>query len=153
MSDPVTNGPPLRLLNTGDLPAVLDIERRAYPLPWSETQLRQSLAGEHLVWGLHLDGRLAAYLIAMRVLDELHILNLAVDPKLQRRGLARRLFNAVRDDAESCGARHVFLEVRASNTPAQALYAGLGFCESGRRRNYYPTATGREDALLMGMSW
>lgn len=145
--------PALRLLGEADLPAVLDIERRAYSLPWSETQLRQSLTGEHQVWGLEGDGRLQAYLVSMRVLDELHILNLAVDPALQRRGLASQLFGAVRDAAEGSGARHVFLEVRASNVAAQSLYMKLGFCESGRRRNYYPAIEGREDALLMGMSW
>lgn len=143
----------LRLLGEADLPAVLAIERRAYPLPWSEAQLRQSLTGEHQVWGLHGDGCLLAYLISMQVVDELHVLNLAVDPALQRRGLASQLFGAVRDAAEQGGARHVFLEVRASNVAAQALYTKLGFCESGRRRNYYPAAEGREDALLMGMSW
>lgn len=143
----------IRVLDEADLPALLEIERRAYALPWSENQLGQSLRGEHQVWGLECDGRLCAYLISMRVLDELHVLNLAVDPCLQRRGLASELFGAVRDAAEGSGARHVFLEVRASNTAAQALYARLGFCESGRRRNYYPAVDGREDALLMGMSW
>lgn len=143
----------IRPLTIADLAAVLDIESRAYPLPWTENQLRQSLSGEHQVWGLEVGGGLQAYLIWMQVLDELHILNLAVDPALQRRGLASRLFSALMENGEEHGARHVFLEVRASNTAAQALYSALGFCESGRRRNYYPAPGGREDALLMGKSW
>lgn len=140
-------------LGPDDLPAVLDIEVRAYPLPWSEGQLRQSLAGEHQVWGLRAEGRLLAYLIWMQVLDELHILNVAVDPLHRRRGLARRLCTALIEQGRDSGAHHVFLEVRASNAGAQALYLDLGLCESGRRRNYYPAADGREDAILMGMSW
>lgn len=144
---------PLQELWLESLPEVLAIERRAYSLPWSEKQLQESLAGAHRVWGLRQDGRLCAYLIWMQVVDELHILNLAVDPDCQRRGHARQLCQALLTAGAAGGAHHVFLEVRASNEAAQALYASLGLCESGRRRNYYPAVNGREDALLMGMSW
>lgn len=145
--------PPLVQLDERSLSDVLALERRAYPLPWTEQQLQQSLAGEHQVWGLEDQGQLVAYLIWMSVLDELHILNLAVDPLQQRRGFGRRLCQALLDSGRAHGAHHLFLEVRASNVAAQALYSSLGLCESGRRRNYYPAVDGREDALLMGMSW
>lgn len=144
----------IRPLDMHDLASVLAIEQRAYAQPWTERQLQESLAGEHVVWGLFEDGQLAAYLIWMRVLDELHILNVATDPARQRRGHARRLCEQLLDCARGDGVHHVFLEVRASNTGAQALYLSLGLDENGRRRNYYPAAAGvREDAILMGMSW
>lgn len=142
-----------REVTIADLDAVWDIEQRAYPYPWSQKQIKESLDGEHKVCGLEQDGQLVAYCIWMAVLDEIHILNLAVDPKFQRQGLARQLFAALLEQGEKNGARNVFLEVRASNLPAQNLYESLGFCESGRRRNYYPAGAGREDAFLMGKSW
>ena len=84
-------------------------------------------------------------------LDEAHILNLAVEPNLRDRGLGSQTLRFLVKDARGQGARQIFLEVRASNQPAIQMYLNQGFNEIGRRRHYYPTKDGREDALILGM--
>ena len=79
--------------------------------------------------------------------DQADILDVAVAPAHRRRGIARALVKAVLAEAEKDGVQTVFLEVRASNGPAIALYTSLGFTQSGKRKNYYTAP--REDALLM----
>ncbi len=79
--------------------------------------------------------------------DQADILDVAVDPAFRRRGIARALMETVLDEAGKAGVETVFLEVRASNAPAIALYTSLGFTPCGKRKNYYTAP--REDALLM----
>ena len=80
---------------------------------------------------------------------EAHVLNLAVHPQWNNRGLGRALLRRALDQAERLGAESVYLEVRPSNTPAVHLYRSQGFRRVGRRRDYYPTIDGREDAFVM----
>ena len=81
------------------------------------------------------------------VLDEADILDVAVHPDYRRRGIARRLCEAILADAKKHGVMTVFLEVRQSNCPAISLYKSLGFTECGIRKNYYSSP--KEDAVLM----
>ncbi|PZR75224.1 MAG: ribosomal-protein-alanine N-acetyltransferase, partial [Stutzerimonas stutzeri] len=83
------------------------------------------------------------------ILDEAHLLNITVKPQSQGRGLGLRLLEHLMQRARERGGRECFLEVRASNAPAYRLYERYGFNEVGRRRAYYPSADGREDALVM----
>jgi ribosomal-protein-alanine N-acetyltransferase len=86
----------------------------------------------------------------MPVLDELHLLNLTVDPDHQGQGQGRRALQHLHATADAAAMSDVWLEVRASNARAQALYLSQGYAEVGRRRDYYPAGPlGREDALLM----
>jgi len=82
--------------------------------------------------------------------DEAHLLNLSVSHTLQRQGLGRHLLAFFEARSREFGAHAMFLEVRVSNTPARSLYASAGYREVAVRRNYYPAAIGREDAILMG---
>lgn len=79
--------------------------------------------------------------------DQADVIDVAVLPAYRRRGIARALMHAVLADAAARGGETVFLEVRASNAPAIALYTALGFSACGIRKNYY--ANPREDAVLM----
>lgn len=100
----------------------------------------------------------AGYVIARGVADEGEILNLAVAPAHQRRGLGRMLAQRAIETLAARGARAVYLEVRESNTAARRLYEGLGFEAVARRPNYYrqpveaalvlrtATLAGQEDA-------
>lgn len=92
-------------------------------------------------------GAPCALCVLARVADEAEIHALAVAPDERRRGLARALLGHALEHAARAGARAAFLEVRASNVAARALYAGLGFVESGLRRAYYSAPA--EDALLL----
>ena len=85
------------------------------------------------------------------VLPEATLFNIAVDPDYQRQGLGRALLEHLIDELEKRGVATLWLEVRASNAAAIALYESLGFNEATIRRNYYPTTDGREDAIIMAL--
>ncbi|CDW58040.1 DNA III psi and Acetyltransf 1 domain containing protein [Trichuris trichiura] len=97
------------------------------------------------------NGKMAAFAITQVVLDEATLFNIAVDPDYQRQGLGRALLEHLIDELEKRGVATLWLEVRASNAAAIALYESLGFNEATIRRNYYPTTDGREDAIIMAL--
>ncbi len=144
----------LRAMHYADLDAVLAVERAAYSFPWTRGNFVDSLAIGYLAELLVSDDEgLVGYYVAMPGVDEMHLLNLTVDPHWQGRGLSHLLMDAV--DA-CCDERHatmLWLEVRASNARARSLYARRGFNEVGLRRGYYPAAQGqREDAVVMSLN-
>jgi ribosomal-protein-alanine N-acetyltransferase len=91
--------------------------------------------------------RVKGFIAARLVADELHINNVAVRPDYRRAGVARKLLETALNEGARRGARTAFLEVRAGNHPAQALYARCGFKATGRRPDYYTHPL--EDALVM----
>lgn len=131
-----------------DLEQVLAIERASYPLPWLEQHFIDELnaANATPLTAFDPDGRVVGYICALQVLDEGHILNVAVDPACRGMGVGRLLVQRVLDDCRAQGAAFVSLEVRVSNLAAITLYQQLGFVETGRRKRYYENG---EDALLM----
>ena len=138
----------IRRLALQDLPSIERIERRSYPTPWSRTMFAGELGKPtSRCYGAFEEDGLRAYLIVARYVDAWHIMNVAVDPDRQRRGVAsrllERLFELTRDDER----RGYTLEVRVSNEGAIELYERLGFEPRGIRRGYY--TDNREDALIM----
>jgi ribosomal-protein-alanine N-acetyltransferase len=95
---------------------------------------------------LRIDGRIAGYALFWHVTDEIHLLNVAVDPADRRRGYGRQLVDEVITYARAHDAAKVLLEVRVSNVAAIGLYRALGFEEINRRKRYYDDG---EDALEM----
>ena len=139
-----------------DLDALVGLERRSYPHPWTranfEGELAASERGRLLVLreaALRSDPErgIRGYCALQVYAGEMHLLNLAVAPEWRMRGLGRFLLRLARDMGARRGAREAWLEVRASNLPALALYRYLGFSETGRRKGYYSRP--REDALLL----
>jgi ribosomal-protein-alanine N-acetyltransferase len=139
-----------------DLPALVALEKRCHSHPWSERGLCDALdaSGPGAILVLRAPfpasdtGRgSVAYCAFQVVAGEAHIHNLAVAPEARRRGLARRLLALTLGIAARRGARVVFLEVRAGNAAARALYRALGFREVGIRRAYYAAPV--EDAVLL----
>jgi ribosomal-protein-alanine N-acetyltransferase len=136
--------------SVGDVDALLTIEQRVYSHPWTRGNFIDSLASKHWAWKGSAGGELRAYWLAMPVLDEVHLLNLAVHPDHWGQGLARDAMAHLLDSARQQGFADVYLEVRASNHRAQHLYARSGFRNVGLRRAYYPADGNiREDAVLM----
>ena len=138
----------IRPLGLTDLTAIDSIEQRAYRTPWSRSMFASELAKSSSVCLGAYDGeRLIGYVVNSRYVDAWHIMNVAVDPDYQRRGIAtrllERLFELTRDDQR----RGYTLEVRLSNSAAISLYERLGFTRQGVRRGYY--TDNREDALIM----
>ena len=149
-----------------DLNAVQAVEAAAYPHPWSRKHFADSLAAGYaavmllgeampgeLVHPPRADGRLLlGYLIAMRGVDEAHLLNITVAPAHQRQGWARCLLDALVLWSRGQRAQCLWLEVRQSNQRARRVYERYGFQQVGLRRAYYPAApAGREDAVVMSL--
>jgi ribosomal-protein-alanine N-acetyltransferase len=131
---------------------VLQIERAAYPFPWTRGNFIDSLAARYPAEMLLADGQVVGYYVAMGGVDEMHLLNLTVAPAWQGRGLGRGMLDALVGCCRDRGARHLWLEVRESNARARAIYERYGFADVGRRRGYYPAPRGtREDAVVMSL--
>jgi len=138
-------------MHVSQLPEVLEIERRAYPFPWTESIFRDCLRAGYSAWVLvDSEGAIGGYAFMSMVLDEAHVLNICIDTSLQGRGLGFKLLKHLLKLARSAQATIVLLEVRKSNKPAQKLYESMGFQRLGVRKNYYPAPDGREDALVLG---
>ena len=138
----------VRPMTEADLPAVLQIEQRCFPDPWSEGIFRSALGDELCLWlAAETGGILAGYAGMQSVLDEGYIDNVAVDPGFRRRGAASALLEAIIGEALRRKLRFLSLEVRAGNEGAIALYTAFGFTPAGRRRGYYLRPP--EDALIM----
>lgn len=141
----------ISLLTGSDLDRAFALEQRAHAFPWSLKTLASSLGERYLNFRLDVEDDMAAFAITHVVLDEATLFNIAVDPAYQRRGLGRQLLEHLIRELEQRDVFTLWLEVRASNTAAIALYESLGFNEATIRHNYYPTADGREDAIIMAL--
>lgn len=134
------------------LPAVMAVEQQAYAYPWTEGNFADSLkAGYHAQVLLGGD-TLLGYHVAMRGVDEVHLLNVTVAPAFQGQGWGRLMLEALGLWSRDVGAQWLWLEVRLSNHRARKVYQRHGFREVGQRQGYYPAADGgREDALVMSL--
>lgn len=142
----------LRPVRESDLDAVMRIEQRAYPFPWTPGIFRDCLRAGYPMWLLEEGGAIVGYGVLSIAAQEAHVLNLCTAPGHEGRGLGRRMLLTLLRIARSHGAQRAFLEVRPSNPRAIALYQRNGFNEIGRRPRYYPAAgNGREDAIVMAM--
>ena len=139
----------LRRAEPNDAAAVAALEGVSSLHPWSELQLRAELArpAPDAVLVLEGRGRIVAHGAFRMVLDEMHVMNLAVHPDARRRGLGRFLLGIALARAVRAGARRVLLEVRAGNAAARALYTECGFVPLGQRKQYYVDPT--DDALVL----
>jgi [ribosomal protein S18]-alanine N-acetyltransferase len=138
----------IRALRLADLAEVEAIERRAYQTPWSRSMFASELAKASSICLGALEGeRLVGYMINARYVDAWHVMNVAVDPDYQRRGIATRLLERLFELTADDDRRGYTLEVRVSNVDAIRLYEKLGFERRGTRRGYY--TDNRENALIM----
>jgi len=125
------------------------LELAAHSHPMSETLFRDNLARYHAL-GIKLDDHWAGFSLISMVVGEAELLDYVVDPKLQGQGVGRGFLEWIVEQLSPVAERF-YLEVRASNEAAIALYEATGFAEMGMRPNYYPAKKGREDAILMAM--
>ena len=137
-----------QLMSEALLPAVMDVEQRAYPWPWTLGMFRDCLNGGYLCHVLADAGQLLGYTVIYVAVGECHILNICVEPDCQGRGLGRMLLRHALECATDHDAEQAFLEVRPSNATAIRLYESMGFVQVGLRKEYYPAGDKREDALV-----
>lgn len=141
----------IETLRQQDAPKMALIESEAHSHPMSEGALLDCFGPLYRCSGLYRDDVLLGFTIVQQIVDEATLFDICVLPSAQGEGLGKLLLQQVIADACSHGAQVLMLEVRASNMAAISLYQRLGFTEIGRRKAYYPTAEGREDAVLMDL--
>ncbi|HSI54358.1 MAG: ribosomal protein S18-alanine N-acetyltransferase [Ramlibacter sp.] len=129
---------------------VVAIEQAAYEHPWTRGNFGDSLRSGYEAQLLVAGEALLGYFVAMKGVDEVHLLNITVAPAHQGQGWGRVMLDALVLWARGQGAQWLWLEVRASNTRAQRIYEHHGYRRVGERKGYYPAAQGRrEDAVVM----
>jgi ribosomal-protein-alanine N-acetyltransferase len=142
------NAIPIRDMLPDDVPAVAAIERTSFSTPWSENSFYSEVYGKYSIARVAvLSGRIVGYVIARLILDEGHLLDLAVHPEFRMRGIAGMLMKDVMRGLQINRCKAFFLEVRASNSAALKLYEEAGFRVIGTRKNYYKDPV--EDACIM----
>ncbi len=142
-----------RLGTVDDIDAVFDLNQQLFAEKWSKKSLLDVMQSGFDLYVCESDKKIAAYILSQDILDEVHIMQVAVAPAYQRQGLAKTLSTQLIHDKQ--GYQLILLEVRASNLAAQALYSQLDFAEIGRRKGYYVPETkggAREDAIVMQLS-
>jgi ribosomal-protein-alanine N-acetyltransferase len=139
-------------LSAERLDAVLRIEQAVYPHPWTRGNFIDAMASGYLGQLLMAGDELLGYFVAMKGVDEVHLLNITVAPGYQRQGWARVMLDALAIWARGQGADWLWLEVRESNARAIAVYESHGYRRVGLRKNYYPADHGqREHAVVMSL--
>jgi [ribosomal protein S18]-alanine N-acetyltransferase len=142
------NIPNIRPMNINDLDAVLAIEQSVQAFPWSRAMFSDSLESGYLAFVLETDDEIVGYVLGEMLVDEGYIYNIAVRPSQQGAGLGYQLMRTFLEKVREEGAVACLLEVRVSNEQAWNFYQRQGFSEIARRHDYYPTTTGREDAII-----
>ncbi|PTQ90605.1 ribosomal protein S18-alanine N-acetyltransferase [Agitococcus lubricus] len=138
----------LRPMTEADLNAVYAIEKQVQYAPWSIPLFQEGL-GRHLCTVAEYQHQIIGFSVVQFIVDEAHLLNIAIDPQYQKRGFAKVLLAKVFAQAQDKNASTLFLEVRQSNQRALAIYQMAGFNEIGLRKNYYPSPNGKEHAVIM----
>ncbi|MGF1754553.1 ribosomal protein S18-alanine N-acetyltransferase [Vibrio makurazakiensis] len=136
-------------LNNSHIDAVWMIEQAAHSHPWKQSMVAdvESRGACHHV--LVVNDKVVGYFYAQNIVGEVTLLNIAVDPSEQGKGYGKALIEFFLQMCENAKADSAWLEVRESNQSAFGLYEWVGFNEVDRRRNYYPTSKGKEDAIIM----
>lgn len=134
------------------LESVLALEKQAYAHPWVLANFTDALASGYQAQLLLAGDTLLGYFVAMKGVDEVHLLNITVAPDYQRQGWAHVMLDALALWARGQGAEWLWLEVRFGNLRALHVYERQGFQRVGQRKNYYPNGQGqREHALVMSL--
>ena len=144
----------IRRMTPQDIPAVVEIEKECFSLPWSANSFEDSLSRADTIFlvceetdaadkGTCIAGYMGLYVS----FDEASVTNVAVSPSHRKKGYGEALVAASKEAAKAAGAETIFLEVRVSNEPAISLYKKLGFAELGIRKNFYEHPV--EDAIIM----
>ena len=139
-------------MNASRVPQIAELEKLCFSDPWSEQSIASELENPLSLWLVAVEaGEVVGYVGSQTVLGETDMMNLAVAPEARRQGTGRALVLALVEALKEKESHSLMLEVRASNIPAQKLYASLGFSQVGRRPKYYSNP--REDALILRKEW
>ena len=139
-------------MNKDHVPQIAHLEAQCFSNPWSEKSIASELENPLSLWLVaEENGQVWGYVGSQTVLGESDMMNVAVDPRFRRQGIARALIETLIAELSKMGSQCLRLEVRVSNENARALYARMGFQQLGLRKNYYHNP--KEDALILGKEW
>ena len=128
------------------------LEQKCFSDPWSENSIRYELRNPLSTWLVAVDGeQVVGYVGSQTVLGETDMMNLAVDPAYRKQGIGKTLVTKLIELLKGEKVHCLTLEVRVSNVPAISLYEKMGFCQVGRRPNYYHHP--KEDAYILRKEW
>ena len=131
--------------------AAHSIHCEAQYAPWSEATFLDCTTAPYECWVMLCDGQVIGFVILLVVLDEVTLMDIAISEELRGQGAGKRMLDFVINRCKQLNASSCFLEVRESNLAAHTLYVNSGFELLERRKGYYPTKDGREDALMMSL--
>jgi ribosomal-protein-alanine N-acetyltransferase len=140
----------IRPSSSDDLATILKIESLTNKIPWTKQQFVSSIEVGHYSVVLEEKEGVVGFAIYSPIVPESHLLNIAITPSYQGRGLGRQLLQKVILQNKILGVKSLSLEVRVSNNSAISLYESEGFLKDAIRPNYYSGAV-REDAMLMSL--
>lgn len=134
------------------LDQLMAVEQQAYSHPWTRGNFEDGLRAGYQCQLLLAGPTLLGYFVAMKGVDEIHLLNITVVPEFQRQGWSRVMLDALVIWSRGQGAQWLWLEVRKSNLRALEVYRAYGFRRVGVRKSYYPAQSQqREDAVVMSL--
>ena len=139
----------LEALTVDDLDAVISVEQSVYGHPWTVGNFKDALASGYAAQRLLAGNTLIGYFVAMKVIDEVHLLNITVSLDYRSQGWAQMMLDALALWARGQGCEWLWLEVRESNHRAIHVYRSHGFKQVGLRKDYYPVGRGQREAALV----
>jgi len=148
---PSINNNPYQILPMGlaDMDAIYRLECLCHSHPWSKKLFLSNFGKRYFNHVILDNNEVVGYFVASSVAGEVTLMNIAIAPDKQGQGLGCQLLQFLIDLSREKQEQEIWLEVRASNASALALYEKLDFIEVDRRKDYYPCESGREDAVIM----
>ena len=140
----------IRPASFDDISSIVEIENKTNQMPWSKAQFLSSMEVGHYSVVMHKDSDILGFAIYSPIIPESHLLNIAIDPAYQGKGLGDKLLQQIILQNRTIGVKTNSLEVRVSNLPAINLYEKRGFHKDAIRPDYY-SGSPKEDALLMSL--
>jgi len=137
-----------RRMDVGDIDTVMLVENQVYEFPWTSNIFADCIRVGYECWLASIEDNIIAHAVISIAAGESHILNISIHPAHQNKGIGKQFIEFLVDIARRGKASVIMLEVRPSNLRAINCYNAAGFNEIGCRKNYYPAANGKEDALL-----
>lgn len=138
----------IRKMEERDINNIMPIENCSFSIPWSKESYLNEIKNNAAIYIVAIfEKRIVGYAGVWKIIDEGHITNIAVHPNHRRRGIGKKLIEALIKISEKEGIKSFTLEVRESNTAAFKLYEKMGFKPIGKRKGYY--SNNKEDAVIM----
>lgn len=139
-------------LEQTDLVSAFAIENMSHAFPWSEKVFYSNQGKQYINLKISLENQLVGFVITQYLLDEATLFNIAIHPDYQAQGYGECLLRYLIKHLATKNIKTLWLEVRQSNHAAIQLYEKLGFHIVTVRKNYYPAAKKREDAVVMALT-